>query len=385
MRMIRSEVQAAFIDSFVDHPGLTEQLAEVQGIRLDSWSPPSIREALSIPAVLRAVTLIANTTGMLLMQAFRDSQLLPNQPTLVTRPGIDGTPRDFWRDSAWGLATRGEFIWRTVDRDDEGRARKLLLLPPAEVTVSWNERVPFLRDYKWRNLSLDRQDVTHGFFARDPWGLRGFGPLQLCGAALSAAVEAHEWAANFFAEGGVPSVAVVSENKITPDEAELVRKQWLEKRGNSVRVIDRTHAIEPIQVNPEQAQLIQSRNASAGDVATMFGINGHLLNYAQAGTTLTYQNVGDVFADFVRSTLAPGYLVPIEDAITDLLSRSTTARFNTQELYRADIKTRADVFAVLSGAGMEDAEVREVAGFDQSAELAAIPDQSPVRIEVPNA
>lgn len=386
MRLTRAEVREAFaIDSFVDHPGLTEQLAAVQGIRLDSWSPPSLREALSVPAVFRAVSLISNTVGMLLMEAYRDGVRLQDQPTLVTRPGIDGTPRDFWRDTAWGLATRGEFLWRIVDRETEGnRPRKLMILPPAEVTVNWDTRVPWQRVYKWRDLDLNPLDVVHGFFARDPWGLRGFGPLQLCGAALSAGVEAEEWAARFFSEGGVPSVVIKVPGKLTVAEADKLKDQWLGAAGNSARVVDMDGNPEAFQVNPEQGQLLESRQHSSGNAATMFGINGHLLNYAQSGSSLTYQNVGEVFVDFVRTTLSPGYLTPIQDAITDNLARGTSGRFNVDELYRADIKTQAEVYSTLVAAGMQAEEAARRAGYDMSAELASMPLQSvPTGIEVP--
>jgi len=385
VKLTRAEVKAAFaIDSFVDSPGLTEQLAAVQGIRLDSWNPPSIREALSVPAVFRAVSLISNTVGMLLMEAFRDGVKLEEQPTLVTRPGIDGTPRDFWRDSAWGLATRGEFLWRIVDRNlEDNRARKLMILPPAEVTVSWDKIIPFMRIYKWRNMDLDPQDVVHGFFARDPWGLRGFGPLQLCGAALSAAVEAEEWAARFFSEGGIPSVVLKYATKLDPKEAKRLLAQWNEKKGNIARVVDMGLDLQDSQINPEQGQLLESRQHSSGNAATMFGINGHLLNYAQSGSSLTYQNVGEVFVDFVRTTLAGGYMVPIEDAVSDLLPRGQSSRFNADELYRADIKTQAEVYKTLVDAGMQQEEASRRAGFDQSAELASMPLQSVPRIEVP--
>lgn len=385
MRLTRAEVQRTFaIDSFVDSPGLTEQLAAVQGIRLDSWSPPSLKEALSVPAVFRAVTLISNTVGMLLMEAFKNGTLLPDQPTIVTRPGIDGTPRDFWRDTAWGLATRGEFLWRIVDRNlDDNKARKLMILPPAEVRVDWDTDVPFIRKYLWRDMKLDAADVVHGFFARDPWGLRGFGPLQLCGAALSAAVEAEEWAARFFSEGGVPQTVIKVPTKLSPADAKKLLDQWQEKAGNTVRVVDMDADPKPHQIDPEQGQLLQSRQHSTGNVATMFGLNGHLLNFAQSGSSLTYQNVGDVFVDAVRTTIAPGYLTPIQDAVTDLLPRGTSARFNVDELYRADIKTQAEVYSTLTQAGMQAEEAAQRAGFDLSAELASMPLQSVPSIEVP--
>ena len=129
-------------------------------------------------------------------------------PRLVKRPGAISIPRDFFRDTAYSLATRGEFIWWVVDRDDEGLARALLLLPPGEVQVDWNQDFPLIRTYNWRNKKIDTDDIEHGFFMRDVSGLRGFGPLQMCGAAVSAAVEADEWAARFFTRGGVPSVVL---------------------------------------------------------------------------------------------------------------------------------------------------------------------------------
>ena len=396
MHLNRSEHLRTFgIDSFTDSPGLTEQLAAVQGIRLDSWNPPSIREAMTVPAVFRAVSLIANTVGMLLMQAYRDSRLMAEQPILVTRPGLIGTPRVFWRDWAYGLATRGEKVIRIVDRDADGKPRKLMLLPGREVTVEWDPKLPWEKRYRWRNMPIPASDIHHSTFLEDEWALRGMGPLQLCGAALSAAVEAETWAARFFAEGGAPATVGKVPSRLTKDEAKRLRDQYLDPegdgtgRGNSFRVADSGMDIEAHQVNPEAAQLVESRKHSASSVATMFGMNAHLLNVSEAGSSLTYQNVGEVFTDFVRSSLAPNYLVPIEEGISDMLPRSTVARFNVSELYRADLKTRADVFSTLITAGMPDPEARETSGFDQSAELAPIPAQDdplPItRTEVPSA
>jgi len=205
----------------------------------------------------------------------------------------------------------------------------------------------------------------------------------MCGAALSAAVEAEEWAARFFAEGGVPQTVIKVPGKLAAGEATTLLKQWLGEPGNTARVVDMDADPQAHQINPEQGQLLQSRQHSAGNAATMFGINGHLLNYAQSGSSLTYQNTGEVFVDFVRTTLAPGYMTPIEDGVSDLLVRGQTARFNVDELYRADIKTQAEVYSTLKAAGMAEEEARSRAGFDQSAELASMPLQSVPPVEVP--
>jgi HK97 family phage portal protein len=378
-------LQKRAIDSFTDHPGLTEQLAAVQGIRLESWNPPSIREAMAVPAVYRAVTFIANLIGSFTMQAWHNDVLMQTPPRLVSRPGVFGTPRDFWRDSSYCLATRGEYLWWIVSRDDDGLADGLLLLPPHEVVVSWNDDLKGLqREYKWRNKDIPADDIEHGFLSREPGGLRGIGPMQSCGAALSVAVEADEWAARFFARGGVPSVVLKSAVNLTPDEATRLKDSWLDRDSNEVRVAAGGVLPEAFQINPEQAQLLDSRKHSSADVATMFGMDADLLNAAVSGSSLTYQNVGQRLDNFIRTTLAPNYLEPIEHGISERLTRTTVGRFNTTTLLRADVRTQADVFKTLVDGGLPQPQALQVAGLADLVDTEPVPAPETVRINVPS-
>lgn len=386
MKLLKADhLQTRAIDSFVDYPGLTEQLLAIQGISASAWSPPTIREALSVPAVFRAVTLIANTVGSLTLQAWRNKQLMDSPPALVSRPGVFSTPRDFFRDTAYCLATRGEFLWWSVDRDDEGRTSRFLLLPPHEVSVAWDQYFPLMRTYEWRGRKLPADDIEHGTYLREPGSLRGIGPLQICGAALSAGVEANEWAARFFARGGAPATVLEHPAPLNKAESEKLVDQWLLREGNEVRVVSGGAKVTNHQVDPESAQLLQSRQAAGIDAATMFGINPHLLSVNSTGSSLTYQNVGQAFDDFVRSTLAPNYLEPIEHGISERLSRTTVARFALQALLRADVKTQAEVYSTLITAGMTATQAGSIAGIDSLVDTTPIPEPmalSPGRIPV---
>jgi HK97 family phage portal protein len=373
--MTRAGRQRQFaIDSFVDHPGLTEQLLEVQGLTSVSWTPPSIREALSIPAVFRAVSFISTVVGSLTMEAWRNAVLMDTAPALVSRPGAFSTPRDFYRDTAWCLATRGEYIWWVADRDpDTNAARKFLLLPPQEVQVAWDRRFPLMRTYRWRNKDIPAMDIEHGTYVREPGQLRGSGPLQMCGAALSAGVEANAWAARFFSKGGAPSTHIHSDVSLNETEATALRNKWLEREGNEVRVTSGPIQVEPHQIDPESAQLLQSRQQTAVDVATAFGMDAELLNAIASGASLTYQNVGQRFDNFVRSTLAPGYLEPIEHGISEHLPRTTVGRFSLTSFLRADIRTQADVYSTLRAAGVAEAEAAKIAGLDSLVDTEPVP------------
>ncbi len=383
-KMLRAtRLQTRALDSFEDHPGLTEQLLAVQGKSLRDFYPPSIQEVMGVPAVFRAVTFISSLVGSLTLEAWREGiKLTDNVPTLVSRPGVFSTPRDFFRDTAYSLATRGEFIWWVIDRDSDGMAKKLLLLPPGQVTVSWNQRLPLVREYVWRDRAIPTDDIEHGTFSRELGALRGQGPLQLCGAALSAAVEADEWAARFFKRGGAPSTVLKFPLNMSPQEAEKLKVQWLETEGNEVRVASGGTDPQAFQVNPEAAQLLESRRYSASSIATAFGMDADLLNAAQSGSSLTYQNVGQRFDNFTRSTLAPNYLEPIEHGISERLSRTTVARFNLQGFLRADVKTQADVYSVLVAAGLDSAKAAEIAGLDNLVDTIPVPAPEPIRIEV---
>ena len=125
-------MQERSIDSFVDHPGLTEQLMAVQGLTPRPWRVAGLQEALGVPAIFRAASLIANTTGALSMEAFRkDGTKLDNnaRPRVIVRPNPFTTPRDFYRDTAWAMATRGEAWWWVAKR---GRRRHGPLAHPGQ-------------------------------------------------------------------------------------------------------------------------------------------------------------------------------------------------------------------------------------------------------------
>jgi hypothetical protein len=127
---------------------------------------------------------------------------------------------------------------------------------------------------------------------------------------------------------------------------------------------DTIEDIKVIDINPQGAQMLDARAHQNIDVATMFNMDAELLNAAVAGSNLTYQNIGGRFDAFVRMCLQPNVLEVIEETMTDLLTRSIVAKFNTKILTLADIKTRYDVYGVGIDKGIINAdEAREFEGL----------------------
>src|SRR4029077_10136651 len=139
------------------------------------------------------------------------------------------------------------------------------------------------------------------------------------------------------------------------------------KDHNTPRIID--DAIEDIQefnTNVQGAQMLDARQHNNGDAARMFGVPGVLIEYATAGSSLTYQNISEVFTLFVKTCLQPNYLEPIEQAMSDLLPRTMKAEFNVAGFQRADQKTRWETYNLaVPVIGQEEAAswAREAEGF----------------------
>jgi HK97 family phage portal protein len=205
--------------------------------------------------------------------------------------------------------------------------------------------------YTWGNIKSTRYSPAHpeGQFVhitylQEPGALRGMGPLQMAGAATSVAFEAQEWAARFYAGGGRPTTELHTDMDLDAAESEALLDQWTGRESNGVQVTTGDITVKSHNVNEQGGQMLTAREYNNGDAARLFGIPGALMEYNAPGSSLTYQNTTEVWTSFAKGCLIPNYLEPIEQALGDLLPRSTVTRFFVDGLLRADIKTRYDVY-----------------------------------------
>ena len=385
---------------------LQSQISAIWGASPRPWRSASVKEALGVPAILRCVSLISSVGGSLSMNAYRrGTELDPDdRPRLMVRPNPFTTPRDFFRDTIYSMATRGEGWWWVAARDEAKLPLSLIPVNPAEVKVE--EDPDDLRYPKvfWRNKLMPREDMRQITYLREPGSLRGYGPLQACGAAVSIAVEAQEWAANFFAAGGYPNIWIKVAGTLgggtdewsTQDQvddgvtSEILRlkEQWISTAPNTPKITDESiEDIKQFDPNPQGAQMLDSRQMQVGDAVRMFGIPGKLAEYVQTGSSLTYQNLAEVMTEFLRTCLLPNYLEPIEQAMSDLLPRPIVGRFNVDAVNRADIKTRYEVYQIGIESGVLTPELaqRDEGIVPGDVEVAQMPPALPAALPGPAA
>lgn len=329
-----------------EYPAFEEQMAAIWARHQSRtvYRTASVKDALGVPAIFSAVTLIANSVGSMSMEAYRRGSLLEQEatPRLVQRPNPFTTPRVFWRNTAFNIATRGEAWWWIAVRDPiDGSPMSLYPIPPREIVLELNDSDRLRPRIRWGDRVMRNEDVRHITFLEGEDG-RGVGPLQLCGAAVSVSVEAQEWAANFFA-GSIPSIIGTTDQDLNAEELEQLDEQWMEKAPNMPRWLHSGMKMTESPFDAQKAQLNDARQANVGDAARMFNMPGPLLEYQMSGSSLTYRNESGIWTDFLRRCLTPNYLEPIEQEISDLLSRSTIGRFNTKQLLRGSALERMEV------------------------------------------
>lgn len=340
---------------FLDVPSLEQQLAHRMRVQSSArpWRAPSLVEALGVPAIQRAVTLISNTTGSLAAQAYQNGAKMASTPRVVSRPDPFSTPHDFYRDAAYQMATEGETVFWIASRDQRNFASALIVVPLGELTIEENTANRLRPVYRWGSEVSTRYSpanpdgrFVHVTYLRQPGQLHGVGPLQLGAPAVSVLVESQEWAANYFAEGGSGGTLIKSAIQLDEAEAHALKAQWTDVPNNVPKVIDTSiEEVTETDVNPQGAQMLAAREYGNGEASRLYGMPGSLLEYGAPGSSLTYQNLADVWVQFVRGCLLPNYLDPIEQALSDLLPRSMVVSFYVEGLQRADVKTRYDVYA----------------------------------------
>jgi HK97 family phage portal protein len=382
---LRAVEERGAADPSESYPDIDAQLYARQRAQVGGLTP-TVREAMGIPAVNRAVTMLATTAGSLDLNAYRGGSRIEPDPPLIRRPCRTMRAGQFTRDTVHAMASYGEAIWLTMERyAEDGAPASVMPIPPVSVKSDWNGI-----EHRWYRMGADGKaayydprDVTHITLLVDPATGRGLGPMQLCGAALNVAVEADRWASRYFAGGGMPSIFLNATGIINGADADKIKEDWLADPPNTPKVASN---IEPhiLNSNPEQGQLLDSRAHSRGDVALMFGINGRLLEAPVGGTALSYTNVGDLATELVRLTLAPYYLEQIEQAFSDLLARGTEARYDVEGFQRADPLTRWRIYELAQRLGVLSAEQiadKELIELDGNAEPPPMP--TPVALPPP--
>ena len=309
------------------------------------------RGALALDSVYRAVSVLQAAGKQISLDAWRDGSQLEGRdlPTIVATPGPDLTPTALIAETIASLALRGNAYW-LIGRTSDGRANSLRVLDPTQCLPVLDPRTG-ARTVQWRGRTWQSTDLRHLRLTYVPGRAEGLGPIQACARSLQGAADMASYASQWTHAGGVPTGVLSTDQPIT-----AAKRAWNESNSQDggVAVIGAGLKYSPLHLTPSEIQFLESRAFDVLAVGRMFGIPAHMLLAAVNGSSLTYQNVNDAATDFIRWTLM-AYLREIEDALTSIVPRGTTVRFNLDALLRANPSARMSTHKTAIDAGIYSA------------------------------
>lgn len=336
----------------------------------------TIDQALGLPAVQRGITILCSHGASLAPVAFAGGEPIDPQPRIVSRP-TSGQPATFTYETIDSLVETGDAFWRVLDWGFDRYPTLLEVAWPVDVTVTWNPSRT-ARLYSWRGTPLNadptrgKVELVHIRIGARPGELRGTSPIVAALDRLAIIAAEDDFAAAYFASGGVPEVVIQSGVRLDKTEADLLKSQYIgdptDPTAEPVRVVSGDVSLAFPGADPAASQLTETRAESATTIARLLGIPGPLMlvESKARGGTITYQNRGQLLGELMAETVYPVYLKPIEQAWSDLLPSTTSVWFDQRELQAADLATRVAAEQAYVAMGvLQPEEVRAIEGFGQ--------------------
>mgnify|MGYP000058225607 CR=1 FL=1 len=328
--------------------------------RTDSSSPSvQMAEALSLAMVYRAINILASAKQMSL-HVYKDEEKMPS-PAFIRQPDVSISRSAFIEQTIVALATNGNAYWR-ITRDAQGRVQNLKCLNPLDMIIV-TDTEGNIQGFNYGDKRYRPDEIQHLMLMRVPGSVYGLGAIQAAQRELRGALDTRDYSSKWFSNSGVPNGVLKSDQILSPDQAQAAKEAWNASAGakNGVAILGNGLNYTPVYLSPADAQFLEVQNFNVTQVARLFGVPSSLMLAPVEGTSLTYQNVEQDWIGFVRFSLAPSYLVEIEDAFSMLLPGRNQVKFNIDSLLRSDTLTRYQAHKIAIEAGfMTAAEVRNL-------------------------
>jgi HK97 family phage portal protein len=335
----------------------------------------STEKMLTLSAVWGCTRLISETIATLPLSMYektskgkRVATSHPLQMVLHDQPNADTTAAVHWEATVAAMLLRGN--GRCEKLMSGNRVIGLQFLSPDRLSAS--RRADGKKEYRYteengkqRVIPPDRIWTIPGFSLD---GKCGVSVIRYCAAVMGNALAADRTAASIFKSGLKPTRFLKLKTFLTKKQREEYR-QSIDDVKNSldtgdVPVLEGDMDFGTIGMNPDDAQLLESRAFSVEEVCRWFRVPpwmvGHTEKSSSWGTGIEQQMIG-----FLTFTLGP-WLRRIEQAISkDLLTPAERTRyypkFAVEGLLRADSAARAAFYSVMVNNGiMTRDEVREL-------------------------
>lgn len=342
------------------------------GAATNSGEVVNYDRALQLDAVWACIKLIANAVKTLPCNVYDETgtKVASDSPLydlLHDMPNLDDTATDFWGMCAVCLCLDGNFF--AEKKMSGARLVGLIPLHPLAVDVKRDDRnnryyevtERYTENGKKggkRRINEDRMLHVRGDVL--PGCDRGLSPIEFARHTIGGALAGERVSGQMMKDGLLPQVIVsfdqVLDAKQRTDLHAVLNDFTKSGTGGGIMPLEAGAKPHTLNVNPKDAQMLESRQYSVEQICRIFGVPPVMIGHAANGTTTWGSGIEQLILQFTKTCLTP-MLRQIESAIfRDLLDaktrKTTVVKFNMEGLLRGDSAARATFLSTMVGAGI---------------------------------
>lgn len=338
-------------------------------------APVAEHQALSVPAVLRALEVLCGLFAMTPFHYYRRTDSGKErvddapQALMFSTSANAAQPAFLMKELMLGdLLMCGKF-GSYIHRDALYRPRALSRLLPGSIQVSqhWDREDGLELFYDAQLPDGTRPRLTRNDmwfvpgFSRD--GLVGLDRLKLLADSFEAAASMNEFAARFWDNNAQPSTVLTTKAKIDQPAKLQIRSDWAARfagprNAGAVAVLDQEMKAEFLSHNNEEAQFTESRGFAVVEVGRAFGVPPHVLFEL---TRATFSNIEQQSLELYLYTMLSHFGRAEAHMTHQFAEPGHFFEANPDALLKGDIKSRYEAYSIAIDKGvLNPDEVRDL-------------------------
>lgn len=331
-------------------PGIERPGANIlQVFGLNDVALPTVNtdSAMTVPAVLAAVTFLPRTLAALPLHAYRNADAGPEKIRGGLQTLIHEAPNGEWtsfklRQYFWTQVFTGGrgLLW--IERSGTN-ITGIYPINPVKVKIT---REMGRTSYEVDGKPFPASDIIDVPFALKTDGLAHYSPITLGANAIQLALAMNAYGSKFFAGGGVPPLAVEGPTEAGPEAAkralnEINRSiQLAQEQGIPIARMPPGYKLTPIGFDPDKGQMTDARRFQVEEIARIYGLPPIFLQDLSHGT---FSNTEQQDLHFVKHLVAQWAQALEEEMNLKLFGQRNGGRYvehNLDGLMRGDFITR---------------------------------------------
>lgn len=312
--------------------------------------------AMGVATTWACVNLLAGTIASLPLMVYRDvnganvaAKDHPLYRLLHDRPNFDQTALDFWEFMQGSLELAGN-AYAVIERTG-GRVTSLRPVVPELMQVRRlaNGQIGYTWTEDSRKYEKTERDVFHiRGFGGGPLG--GISTLSVCRRVFASAMSVDQAASATFSNGVRPTGVLRTKDTLVGDQRKEAERVLTEKYAGAINagvpmILDRDMQWQQLTINPEDAQMLESRGFSVEEICRVFGVPPHMVGHT-AGNTQLGSSITEQTRGFEKFTLRRRVKRIEQAAMQQLLTPADVAggisiEFGMEGLLRGSSEERA--------------------------------------------